>query len=101
MTQGQGNIVQTFHQRPAHVVIDLKSAGEITEARGLIFQRNRDLCAWISFEQFPELFTVVLADDPSNEALLARVSAENIGELGREDDLKAVVAKCPHRMLAR
>ena len=101
MTKGQGNIVQTFHERPTHIVINVESAGEVTQGRGLILQRNCDFCTGIRIEQIPELFTVCFADNSCHQALFSCVSTENISKLRCENDLEAIVTQCPDRVFTR
>ena len=101
VAQRQGDVVQALHERPPHVVVDLEGARERACAERLIFQRHGDPRAGFCLEELPQKLAVFLGDDAGHQALLPGVSAENIGELGGEDNAEAVVFERPHRVLAR
>ena len=56
--------------------------------------------AGLGLDGRPDALDVGLGDDAGDEALLARVAAEDVGEPGAQHDLEAEVAQRPDGVLA-
>lgn len=69
--QGKADVIKTFHQPPARVVVDLELDGHIACGHCAIFERHCQFCAWVFFQDLPQQFNVCLGANPGDEALLA------------------------------
>src|SRR5690348_4760546 len=101
MAQRESDVVETFEQPPADVVVDLEGRGEVLGPHGLGLEVDRDLGAGLVLEQLPEQLDVVLLALRGHQAALARVAAEDVGEPGGDDGPEAVVHQRPDGVLAR
>src|SRR5690606_31986068 len=100
MAQGEPDVIEPFEEPPPSVIVDLERGREVADRGGSRHEVDRHLDAGVRVDLGPDALEHVLRDDARDEALLARVAPEDVGEARREHDLEAVVAQRPHGVLA-
>ena len=99
--EGQADVIQPFHEAPARVIVDLERHDDIATDHLTVHQVDGHFGARSCLEDLPDQLDVFLLDESSNESLLARVAAEDIGEPGGKDDAEPVVLQRPDCVFAR
>src|SRR3954454_14413179 len=100
VAQGQGDVIQPFEQTPASVVVDLERDLDLTDRRSLGNQIDRRRYSRLRLDGVPQALGVLLGDDAREQALLARVSPEDVREPGAQNDAEAEVTERPDGMFA-
>src|SRR3546814_8346510 len=100
VAQGEPDVVEALEKPPPSVVVDVEGNPEVAQPRLARLQVDRHRDSRLGVDGGPDTGEVVLADHSGQQALLARVAAEDVGELGAQDDAEAVVAQRPDGVLA-
>jgi hypothetical protein len=93
------DVVEPLEQPPAGVVVDLERRRQSPGLDAARLEVDDDLRGRLALDELPELLDDVLGDLRSDQACLAGVAAEDVGEAARDDNLEAVVHQRPDRML--
>src|SRR5690554_5307356 len=99
--EGQADVVEALHEPPARVVVDLERRDDVAARHGARDEVDGHLGAGLGLEDLPDELDVLGAHDRGEQALLARVAAEDVREARREHGPEAVVLERPHGVLAR
>jgi hypothetical protein len=99
LLQQEAKLVDTVQQAVAREGIDREiNASPRGQLQGAPLQIDADFAAGIDRSARS---LVALIDDDGQQAVLQRVVAEDVGDLGADDRAEAVIQQCPGRVFAR
>ena len=102
VAQGEADVVEAIQQAVFAERVDVEVRVEaLVVGDGLGFEVDGELVLWIFGAAVEQRLYILFAEADEDDAVLARVREEDVGEGGRDDGEEAVLVERPCGVLAR